>query len=107
VLTAFLGPVVCLGSLCVYHHHYDANACFAPLLLLGLLRPDVPRWTYLAWLPLAFVLLLLPLGIVENMLVRVVGGVGPPLLKLSFPVIVSLALAGSLASLKPQLKPTS
>lgn len=101
--SAFLGPLVCLGSLCVYHHHYDANQCLAPLLLLVLLRPAAPRWTYLSWLPLALVLLFLPVGMVQNILVRLLGDAGAPLLKLMFPVVISLALAGSLAALKRQL----
>ena len=38
---AFLGPLVCLSLLCVYHHHYDAIALLGPVIVyLG--RPAEP-----------------------------------------------------------------
>ena len=97
----FLPPLVCLGSLCVYHHQYDACLFFAPALLsyfvLG--RELRPRWALLLVAPILAMILVLPIGVAQKLANDALGVFGIGLLKLSFPIAVSLALLGSLAFL--------
>jgi hypothetical protein len=101
----FLAPLVYLGSLCVYHHQYDACVVLAPLLLAASMfeRVQQPRWALLANLPLALLVLLVPIGAVQNLIMPRFGHLGVGLLKLSFPVTFTLALIGSLALLRRNL----
>ncbi len=96
-MALFLAPLVCLGSLCVYHHHYDSTLFFAPVLVLALVF-DRRQLGRAAWLlePFFLMMLLLPVGAVQDALQALLGDTGVGLLKLSFPVAVSLALIGSL-----------
>jgi hypothetical protein len=49
ITAAFLGPLVCLSLLCVYHHHYDVIPLLGPVIIyLG--RRVEPR----DWLPIFF-----------------------------------------------------
>jgi hypothetical protein len=97
----FLPPLVCLGSLCVYHHQYDAALFFAPALLGALvLGPELrPRWAVYLTLPLIAMLLLLPIGLAQRIAENMLGLTGVGLLKLTFPVAFNLALIGSLVAL--------
>ncbi|HEY0467748.1 MAG TPA: glycosyltransferase 87 family protein, partial [Polyangiaceae bacterium] len=98
----FLSPLVCLGSLCVYHHQYDAALFFAPALFSAFaLGPELrPRWTVYLALPLLAMILVLPIGLAQNIIASsFLGWRGVGLLKLSFPVAFSLALLGSLIAL--------
>ena len=98
----FLAPLVCLGSLCVYHHQYDAALFFAPALLSAFaLGPELrPRWVIYLVLPLLAMILVLPIGLAQNVIANsFLGWRGVGLLKLSFPVAFSLALLGSLVAL--------
>jgi hypothetical protein len=110
----FLPPLVCLGSLCVYHHHYDVSLFFVPVLLWGLVlgRESSPRWGVFMAAPLLGIMLLLPFGFAQNMASKLFGEHGIGLLKLSFPVALTAALIGSLAMLfrglreaEPELAP--
>jgi arabinofuranan 3-O-arabinosyltransferase len=92
----FLGAATCLGSLGVYHHQYDAILFFAPALLGVLLFDPKYRWGYLLVAPLIAMILLLPIGKTQAVLVNLLGLTGVGLLKLSFPVAFTLALAGCL-----------
>ncbi len=98
----FLGPLVCLGSLCVYHHHYDSSLFFAPVLVLYF----VFGWQHLKglalWLllPILAMMLVLPVGLAQTLANMVCGERGSGLIKLAFPVFFSLALAGSLLLLR-------
>ncbi|HEX2674802.1 MAG TPA: glycosyltransferase family 87 protein, partial [Polyangiaceae bacterium] len=94
----FLTPLVCLGSLCVYHHQYDAALFFAPALLSALVfGPELrPRWAVYLALPLVAMILLLPIGLVQRIAENTLGLRGVGLLKLAFPVAFNLALLGSL-----------
>lgn len=98
----FLPPLVCLGSLCVYHHQYDAALFFAPAMLSAFVlgREQQPRWALYLALPLVAMILVLPIGFVQNLITNSpLGWRGVGLLKLSFPVAFSLALIGSLVVL--------
>ena len=100
--TLFLPPLVCLGSLCVYHHQYDAALFFAPAMLVAfVLWPGLrPRWALYLGLPLLLMMLLLPIGFAQNLITNSpLGWRGVGLLKLSFPIAFSLALVGSLCLL--------
>jgi len=102
----FLPPLVCLGSLCVYHHQYDAALFFAPAMLSAFVlgRELRPRWAIYVALPLLAMLLLLPIGFAQNQITNSsLGWRGVGLLKLSFPVAISLALVGSLVVLSTDL----
>jgi hypothetical protein len=94
----FLPPLVCLGSLCVYHHHYDLSPFFVPVLLwLFVLRPVAqPRWAVWLSLPLLAMMLLLAFGKAQDVAGALLGETGIGLLKLSFPVALTLSLCGSL-----------
>jgi hypothetical protein len=98
----FLAPLVCLGSLCVYHHQYDVCLFFAPALLacLGPSSLHRPRWAVLLVVPLLLVMAALPIGAGENAALRAFGPPGIGLFKLIFPVVITLALAGSLVILR-------
>jgi hypothetical protein len=97
----FLPPLVCLGSLCVYHHQYDAALFFAPALLSASVFGSElrPRWAAYLQLPLIAMILLLPIGLAQRIAEDTLGWQGVGLLKLSFPVAFSLALLGSLMAL--------
>lgn len=92
--TMFLGATTCLGSLAVYHHQYDAILFFAPALLGVLVFARKDLWGYLLIAPLVAMLLVLPIGKAQDLLASLMGLTGIGLLKLSFPVAFSLALAG-------------
>jgi Glycosyltransferase family 87 len=98
----FLAVLVCLGSLCVYHHQYDACLFLVPMLLAcfgsELLRQ--PSWALLLTSPLALMLALLPIGMVQRMIESTSGSHSVGLLKLAFPVAFTLALSGSMIILE-------
>jgi hypothetical protein len=94
--TIFLGAATCLGSLGVYHHQYDAILFFAPALLGLLLFDWTDRWGYALIAPLTAMILFLPIGKAQAVLAALMGLTGVGLLKLSFPVAFTLALAGCL-----------
>jgi hypothetical protein len=95
-MAVFLGATTCLGSLAVYHHHYDAILFFAPALLGVLLFDWNDRWGYVLIAPLTAMILLLPIGKAQAVLAGIMGLTGVGLLKLSFPVAFTLALVGCL-----------
>lgn len=97
--TTFLAALVCLGSLCVYHHQYDLCLLFAPLIMAWFAGPAVRTPAWAPWLvaPVALVMLLLPIGTAGNMLYDAFGSRGVGLMKLSFPLVLTAALIGSLA----------
>lgn len=105
----FLPPLVCLGSLCVYHHQYDASLFFAPALLsyFALGKQLRPRWAVFLALPLVGMILVLPIGVAQKFASALLGVLGVGLLKLSFPVAFTLALAGSLIVLRGATRPES
>jgi hypothetical protein len=96
VTAPYLGALVCLGSLSVYHHQYDIVLFFAPLLLGVVLFDRRHLAAYSLTLPLIVLMLFLPIGKAQEVLQRALGSTGPGLLKLSFPVATTLALAGCL-----------
>lgn len=97
----FLPPLVCLGSLCVYHHQYDAALFFAPALLSAFVFGSElrPRWAAYLALPLIAMISFLPIGLAQRIAENTLGLTGVGLLKLAFPVAFCLALAGSLIAL--------
>jgi hypothetical protein len=103
--TAFLGPLVCLGSLCVYHHHYDACLFFAPVILVAMVPPFLrqPRWALFSACPLLAIVAALPVGKVQDLVVLTFGNEWVGLLKLAFPASLTLALVGSLVVLRRHL----
>jgi hypothetical protein len=102
----FLTPLVCLGSLAVYHHQYDASLFLVPILLAWFLSPQLRQPAWSAWLcvPLLFVVLVLPIGAAENVFGKLFGPTGVGLVKLSFPIAITLALVGSLVLLRRNLE---
>jgi hypothetical protein len=102
----FLAPLVCLGSLAVYHHQYDLCLFFAPVLLalFGFREVRKPAWALALTLPLVAMMLLLPIGAAQQVVLSTMGTSGVGLLKLSFPVAITLALAGSMALLRHNLR---
>src|SRR6185369_1536250 len=100
--TLFLAPLVCLGSLCVYHHQYDACMVFCPAVLALLVFGKRPRpaWAGLVTLPLLTMILILPIGLAQRFASALLGPVGVGLLKLSFPIAFTAALIGSIAMLR-------
>jgi hypothetical protein len=102
---AFLAPLVCLGSLCVYHHHYDVCLFFAPVLLtaLGPASERQPRWALWMAIPLVVMIAALPIGKAQDVVELALGAEWIGLLKLAFPVALSLALLGSLVILRRHL----
>jgi hypothetical protein len=99
--TRFLVPMVCLGSLAVYHHHYDLCLFFAPALLLLFSRQYWhPRWAMALLVPLVLVILLQPVGKSQAVLGMLSPVWGPGLAKLTFVVALIMALVGSLAMLR-------
>jgi glycosyl transferase family 87 len=101
----FLTPLVCLGSLAVYHHHYDASLFLVPILLAYFLPSRLRKPTWGVWLciPLLLTVLVLPIGATQNVLEKLFGPPGAGLLKISFPLVVTLALIGSLSLLRCSL----
>jgi glycosyl transferase family 87 len=100
--TMFLAALVCLGSLCVYHHQYDVCLFFAPLLLILFGSRSVPRppWASLLVLPLSLMIAFLPIGAAQHAVEIALGPEWVGLLKLTFPVSLTLALLGSLVLLR-------
>lgn len=101
----FLLPLICLGSLAVYHHQYDACLFLAPLVLAWFLSPSLrqPAWGAVLIVPLLFTVTLLPIGKAQDILGGLLGPTGVGLVKISFPFAITLALIGSLAFLKDNL----
>ncbi len=102
----FLGPLVCLDLLCVYHHHYDTSLLFAPalMMLFGAVAWPRPRWAFALTLPILAIIVLLPIGPVQNVAQSLFGDLGPGLLKLTFPVTLTLGLVGSLVLLPQAIR---
>jgi hypothetical protein len=102
VTTLFAAALVCLGSLCVYHHHYDACLLFAPLILIALGSDSVrkPSWALLLTLPLALMITIMPIGVLQSVIEASLGQHWIGLLKLSFPVCFTLSLWGLLVILR-------
>jgi hypothetical protein len=100
--TLFLTPLVLLGSLCVYHHHYDSCLFFAPVLALYFVfrRRRLHRVGVLLLCPLLLMMLFLPIGLAQNAALALAGTRGVGLLKLAFPSAVPIALIGSLLLLR-------
>ncbi len=98
----FLVPLACLGSLCVYHHQYDACIFFAPLILFAFGPASLRKPPWAVWLavPLAFMITLLPIGQVQKLIEITAGEHWVALLKLTFPVAITATLIGSLAMIK-------
>jgi hypothetical protein len=97
----FLTPLLCLGSLAVYHHQYDLCLFFAPVLLVyfGPLQLRRPSWTVPLLMPLLVMIALLPIGAVQHAIQSIVGDRAVGVLKLAFPVAVTLAFFGSAGTL--------
>jgi hypothetical protein len=96
----FCAALVCLGLLCVYHHQYDACPFFAPLLLAFFGAPELKE-TRAAWLSLPFLLMIfvLPFGQTQRVITAIFVGEWVALLKMSFPLVISLSLVGTLIEL--------
>jgi hypothetical protein len=86
--------------LCVYHHQYDACCFFAPVLLAGFGAPELlgSRSARLS-LPFLLVIVLLPIGQAQGVIEGIFGAQWVALLKMSFPVVISVALVGALIEL--------
>jgi hypothetical protein len=97
----YLAVLVSLGSLGVYHHHYDAALFFAPAILVPLLGARALSTMAVALcLPLLTIILLMPVGRAQSLLLGMFGPSGVGLAKLAFPAAFSLALLGCLLILK-------
>jgi len=105
VTTVFVTPLVCLGSLAVYHHHYDLSLLLVPLLLtlFGAARVRRPLRALWAMAPLLFLILLAPVGKAQSIMLQRFGMTGLGWVRLMFPLAVSLTLMGSLTVLRRRL----
>jgi len=88
--------LTCLGTLCVYHHHYDVSAMLVPLLMLGALhRGDVfrlPASFLLLAGPLVAMMALFPVAIAQRLLLSLGGPAAVGYMNIAFPTCVTLAL---------------
>jgi hypothetical protein len=94
ITSLFVGAFVCLGSLAVYHHQYDAVLFLAPMIAAILTMGRTPRLAGALLIPLLLITVFLPIGQMQGILVRTVGTTSVGLLKLSLPAAVTLALLG-------------
>jgi len=95
----FLPALVCFGSAAVYHHQYDAVLFFAPALLAWVCLERRITLAALLCAPLLLMIVAMPIGKVQDVLLQWLGLFGVGLLKLSFPVVFTLALFGSMLNL--------
>jgi hypothetical protein len=100
---AFLVPLVCVGVLSVYHHHYDISPIIAPLLVLGTRFPD-PKlfrraWAWWLLAPQVLMIATFPTATTQRLVVRLFGEHWIGLLNLTFPLTTTLTLVGSLVIL--------
>jgi hypothetical protein len=104
---AFLGPLICLGTVCVYHHQYDLCLFLVPVLIAFFNRriTPIPNSTLILATPLLLMILALPIGKVQDLLESMFGPVGFAFLKFSFPIAVTLALIGLLVDLRQRALP--
>jgi hypothetical protein len=104
---AFLGPLICLGTVCVYHHQYDLCLFVVPILIAYFCAKvtPIPSLTLVLTAPLVVMLLALPIGALQGWLESRFGPVGFAFLKLSFPIAVTLALFGLLVDLRQRAAP--
>jgi Glycosyltransferase family 87 len=98
---AFLGPLVCLSLLSLYHHHYDAIALFAPVLVYLARWNKDDRALILAFTVAVVIFAgLYQVGTTQELLERFFG-VGPAsLIKLLGVVAVNIAFGASLMLLQ-------
>lgn len=99
-------PLVCLNLMVTYHHAYDVSVLWAPLVGVMLLgkRPARPDWSTLLALPLLAVMALLPIEVTKRLVTSMLGGAGMVALRITFPIVMTLGLAGSLAHLRSRLQ---
>jgi hypothetical protein len=101
-LAMFLGPLIGLGSVCVYHHQYDLCLFLVPVLIVlfryrTLAPPPLAVWLVL---PLLAVILFMPIGTAQNLLGNAFGRTGVALVKFTFPIVTILGLFGTLVALR-------
>ncbi len=99
---AFLGPLVCLSLLVVYHHHYDASLLFIPLIVY-LFGPDrIKRLPGIMWfaVPLIFYIGIYPVHVVDNTLGRLAGPAAAQAMKLTPAVVTLIAMIASCIALR-------
>ena len=104
VTATFLLALTCLGTLCVYHHHYDLSAVLVPLIMLGAMHLGgaikLPTSFWVLVAPVAAMMTLLPIATAQNIL-RSAGG--PPAsvyMNVAFPISITLALIASCLDLQ-------
>jgi len=99
---AFLGPLIALGTVCVYHHQYDLCLFIAPVLIAYFNRntTSTPGIALVLMAPLLLMIFLLPIGAAQSLLESQFGPIGFAFLKLSFPIAVTLALVGLLLDVR-------
>ncbi|MCL2449648.1 MAG: DUF2029 domain-containing protein [Polyangiaceae bacterium] len=93
---------ICLSLVSVYHHHYDLDLLYVPLLLSALMYPDAKlhrRWALWAFVPVSLIMIGLPVDVARRALLAPLGDTGPGYMNLAFPIAVTLALAGALSTL--------
>jgi hypothetical protein len=102
VVAAFLMAAACLGSLAVYHHIYDLSPLLVPALLFLLLRKQfaLPNWMLALAFPVLALIVLTPIGLLQNLVRRAFGPSGTILINLAFPISITLALISSIAALR-------
>jgi Glycosyltransferase family 87 len=100
-VAAFLGPFVCLSMLCVYHHHYDAIALLAPVLVyVG--RPAQrcdAKYIFLFVAPMVLFVGLWPIERSQKLVEFFLGAGNANWLKLVGTYCINLAFAASLVLL--------
>jgi hypothetical protein len=99
-LGAFLGPVVCISLLAVYHHHYEASVLVAPVIAYAFGPDELRRlpgartflWAIVPYITLYFI------G-VETMVARRFGESAMLYPRILGPLLVVVALGASLTAL--------
>jgi hypothetical protein len=100
----FLLALTCLGSLCVYHHHYDVSAVLVPLMMLSLLHLGgfigLPTSFWVLAGPLIAMMAVLPMATAQRILLSVGGPATNGYVNIAFPISVTLALIASCLDLR-------
>jgi hypothetical protein len=102
--------LTCLGSLSVYHHHYDISAVLVPLIMLAVLyrngELELPKSVLILAAPLAAMVTLLPVAMGQRLLTSIGGPAAGGFMNIAFPISITMALIASCLLIR-QLRPRS
>jgi hypothetical protein len=101
-LSIFVMSAVCLGTLAVYHHHYDMSPLLAPLLgwLLGPRGSKDSKMGIALLVPLIVVMIVVPVATTQRFVLSYLGGRFWGVLNVVFPITLTAGFAGALLLLR-------